>query len=229
MLALPPLSPLRAPATVPSGSRRVGPGGSGSGSSGSPAGARTRVRSGSGTVTCSPPGSTAVCVTWSRSTTTASKTPYGEPLPGGAVRWKPGYPASASSTAAPLTARPTFPASGSRTTSRSSALAVSSVAASAWSVRASSQRASAGPAAASASPICALTSSALASMSSPVSTKTTSLRHPPSRVSPALRVGGGASPRTPSTRTRSGPCWPRRTVSRRAVTSGPAYRGPLVS
>ena len=70
---------------------------------------------------------------------------------------------------------------------------------------------------------------AFASMSSPVSTNTTSLRQPPMRLSPALRVGGGASPRTPVIRTRSGPSWSSRTVSSRAVTSGPAYRAPDVS
>lgn len=44
-----------------------------------------------------------------------------------------------------------------------------------------------------------------------------------------LEGGGGGSPRTPSTRTRSGPSWVSLIVSRRAVTSGPAYRAPDVS
>ena len=48
------------------------------------------------------------------------------------------------------------------------------------------------------------TRAAFSSMSSPVSTNVISLRKPPSALSPTLSVGGGASPRTPLMRTRSG-------------------------
>ena len=70
---------------------------------------------------------------------------------------------------------------------------------------------------------------ALASMRSPVSTNVTSLRCPPSELRQTFVVGGGGSPRTPQIRTRSGPSSASSIVSNRATTSGPAYRGPVIS
>ena len=63
MLAPPPLSPLRAPAMVPSGSRRVGPMGSGSGSAGESASASGRVAVAGGIGTRVPSACTATCST----------------------------------------------------------------------------------------------------------------------------------------------------------------------
>ena len=62
---------------------------------------------------------------------------------------------------------------------------------------------------------------ALASMSSPVSATDTWLRWPASSFMATFSVSGGASPRTPLMRTRSGPTSSRVMVSKRAVTSGP--------
>ena len=47
------------------------------------------------------------------------------------------------------------------------------------------------------------------------------LRYPPSVFVPTFRVAGGGDPRTPLTRTRSGPSWVSVTVSRWVTTSGP--------
>ena len=78
----------------------------------------------------------------------------------------------------------------------------------AWSVRASVQRTSAGRRPARAASICSRTSAALASMSRPVRTKVDLVAEAAERGSaPTLSVGGGASPRTPPIRTRSGPSW----------------------
>ena len=44
-----------------------------------------------------------------------------------------------------------------------------------------------------------------------------------------LRSGGGGSPRTPLTATRSGPAWVSVMVSKRATTSGLAYAGAPIS
>ena len=136
MLARPPLSPERAPAIVPSGTRRVGPGRPARRLPEPPSGTSGRV-GGAGTGTRLPSGSTA---TWSTSdcgTVEAVNTPYGLASAGGAVTWKPGYDASASSIGTRENARPTVSLSRSCTDRCSSALAASSVSASAWSVRAS--------------------------------------------------------------------------------------------
>ena len=66
-------------------------------------------------------------------------------------------------------------------------------------------------------------------MSKPVSTNVTELRNPPMLFSDTLSVGGGASPITPLTRTRSWPSEDSSMVSIRAVTSGFAYRAPVIS
>ena len=153
------------------------------------------------------------------------KTPYGAPSPGGAVTWKPGYAASASSTAAPLNARPIAfgvwiphdavqqgarlllgvgvgvgryaPASRDRVRSR---------------------------------PSCSRDERCLGLDVEPVSTNTTSLRKPPSVVRPTLSVGGGGSPRTPEIRTRSGPpaSSDDRVEAGRDVGAGVARPGDLV-
>lgn len=62
-----------------------------------------------------------------------------------------------------------------------------------------------------------------------MSTNVTSLRNPPSEFSDTLYVGGGGSPRTSLIRTRSGPSSVSTMLSSRAVTSGPAYRAPVIS
>src|SRR3954447_26491576 len=82
------------------------------------------------------------CTVWltaDRSTYSARWTPNGVPLPGGAVRVKPGYDARASSTAALLKARPTASGAGSCTVQRSRVDAPSSVSASARGIGPSTQ------------------------------------------------------------------------------------------
>ena len=48
-------------------------------------------------------------------------------------------------------------------------------------------------------------------------------------LSDTLSSGGGGSPATPLIRTRSGPSWVSSALSIRAVTSGFAYRAPVIS
>ncbi|COX94448.1 Uncharacterised protein [Mycobacterium tuberculosis] len=67
-LADPPLSPLRAPAIRPSGTRRVGPAGSGSGSAGGCAGASSNVSVAQGISVRVPSACTAMCATLPAST-----------------------------------------------------------------------------------------------------------------------------------------------------------------
>ena len=54
----------------------------------------------------------------------------------------------------------------------------------------------------------------------PVSASVIALRQPASRFAVTFSVGGGASPRTPAMRTRSGPTWDSSIVSKRATASG---------
>ena len=95
------------------------------------------------------------------------------PLPGGAVIVKPGYDASASSTAALLNARPTGSGDGSWTVQRSSVEAPSSVSASGSGSGPSDQVTDA---AVSRGSSWARTHAAFSSMSRPVSTNSTELR-----------------------------------------------------
>ena len=54
----------------------------------------------------------------------------------------------------------------------------------------------------------------------PVSARVMELRQPPWRLAVTFSVGGGASPRTPAMRTRSGPSEESSMVSNRATASG---------
>ncbi len=212
---------------MPSGTRRVGPDPTGACQK-PPSGISGRV-GGAGTLTRLPSGSTA---TWSTSdcgTVEAVNTPYGLASAGGAVTWKPGYDASASSIGTRENARPTVSLSWSCTDRCSSALAASSESALAWSVRASVHSRRSGRRPASACSTCARTSAAFAGTSSPVSTNVVALRKPASRTVPTLRSGGGGAPTTPDTRTRSGPTWSRWIVSNRDTTSGPTYSARSIS
>ena len=55
------------------------------------------------------------------------------------------------------------------------------------------------------------------------------LRQPPSRLIDTLSFSGAGRPRTPDTRTRSGPSCSRWMVEKSATTSGLAYSGPPIS
>src|SRR5690606_17355039 len=140
-LASEPLSPLRAPATRPSGARRTGPSGGGGGSGGSGTGAGSAAAGAGAMPSRVPSGSTAVCGTWPAGTWAAvNATPSGRASPGGAVAWNPGTLESASSTQAALNARPTLFRSGSEAVMRSSAEAPSWVGASGSAASAPSSR-----------------------------------------------------------------------------------------
>ena len=52
------------------------------------------------------------------------------------------------------------------------------------------------------------------------------LRQPPSRFAVTFKVSGGASPRTPESRTRSGPSWATAIVSKRGHGVGAQVAGP---
>ena len=174
-MALPPLSPLRAPATVPSGTRRVGPSCSADGvSTGSSGCCGSGGPSADGTTSTSPPGRTTVCGTSRPATHAGAYTPYGTAAGGALVVEKPGMLASASSTSGAVNALPTRSRSGSLTVTCSRALASSSVGASAVPVRASTTRASATASSTGASWRCS--SAALRSTSRPVSGIVTLLR-----------------------------------------------------
>ncbi len=75
MFALPPLSPLRAPTNVPSGTRRVGPSGNGGGRDGSGGSASSRVVAGEAMSIRVPSGRTATCGTVAASTNASRNTP----------------------------------------------------------------------------------------------------------------------------------------------------------
>ena len=230
-LALPPLSPLRAPATRPRGARRVGAGGQ---RFGQRAVRRQRLVeyarcpwAGAHGHPVARRGSTATWATSPWRDVRSLEDPVGRALPGRRRDMEAGVAAERQLDGG-AAERPADRAPGPGPGRRAAAARwrVSSVSASGV-VGAGQVPAHLGGRrlAESAASIWSRTSAALASMSRPVRTKTTSLRKPPSRLSPTLRVGGGASPRTPEIRTRSGPSWVSRTVSRRAVTSGPGVPG----
>src|SRR5207247_1738162 len=113
--ASPPLSPERAPTTVPSGTRKVVPDGAATGRAGRGGSGGSAVRCGAGIATRSPDGSTATCATSPCRTDPAVKTPNGAASPGSVVSVQPGYEARASSTA---TATRPGPASASAIVSK---------------------------------------------------------------------------------------------------------------
>ncbi len=144
--------------------------------------------------------------------------PYGDGAPGGAVSVNPGYDASASSTPAAVNGLPTAAALSSLTTQRSSTEAPSSLSESGCGSRPIDHDTEA----ASMRPSSWVRSqSAFSSMSRPVSTNSIWLRKPPSSLTQTLSWCGGARPRVPETRTRSGPSGASSIVERSTVTSGP--------
>ncbi len=139
---------------------------------------------------------------------------------------KPGYEASASSTAALEKARPTGSGEASRTVHRSRVEAPSSVSASGVG---SAPMVQVVLLPSSRDVSWSRTQSAFSSMSSPVSTNSTELRYPPSSLMHTFSFSGGAEPRTPEIRTRSAPSGVSRIEVRSVVTSGPRYCGPCTS
>ena len=115
----------------------------------------------------------------------------------------------------------------SLTWQRSRADACSSLGASGWSRRTSCHCTPRTPSSTDA--IAAFATSAFAGMSSPHRTKLMLLRKPPTLLVDTFTVAGGGAPRTPATRTRSGPSSFSSIVSKRATTSGPRYAGLSIS
>src|SRR4249919_906820 len=105
--------------------------------------------------------------------------PYGVGAAGGAVSVKPGYDASAISTALLVNALPTGLSDGSRTVQRRRMLAPSSVVASSGGATTGDHATILGS---GSSTNCSLTQAAFASTSRPVSTNSTWLRKPPSSL-----------------------------------------------
>ena len=130
---------------------------------------------------------------------------------------KPGYDASASSTAGPVNPLPTFSGVGSMTVHRSRVEAPSSVSASGAGIATRDQATSV---AVRDGVSWLRTHSAFSSTSRPVSTNSTWLRKPPSSLTQTLSRSGGASPWTPVTATRSVPSCSSLIEPRSTVTSG---------
>src|SRR5581483_5998650 len=119
-LALPPLSPERAPNARPSGTRTVSPDGGGGSAidGGAIAGASSVEPPGAGAIAIVSPSKITRSRSWRASTSAGQYTRYGCASPGGVRDEKPGTVDSASSTTRDAKRRPTSSASGDITVTR---------------------------------------------------------------------------------------------------------------